>query len=306
MAPSDKNTKSESYVHGGLFKADDRFEAWTSGDLNKMLKQLYKIGHPIDTHFLYSNIVREAYKQRADPQKRTLFKKIVTEHISVFSALRPVLYVKSNKVDSEVILSSAPAFVNLATVYTDDGEYAKAVAVCNMAIDFGLRENTKGGYQGRIERIKKKAAKGSKEITPCNLAEIEAPNKNQLIADIDKGYKFCQESALKVAKDRQHDLIAVSSYPTECPNCKPFQGQTFSISGRNSNFAPLSNAITRGLFHPGCRHLISFVPEEIDRFIGRLQGKEGESVRQAEIDRLATEYHASHPEKKGLRKWLGI
>lgn len=325
MAPSDKNIKSKSYVHGGLFKADDRFEAWTSGDLNKMLKQLYKIGHPIDTHFLYSNIVRTVYKQRADPQKRILFKNVATEHVSVFSTLRPVLYAKSNEDDLEVSLPSAPTFENLATVYTEDGEYGKAIAVCNMAINFGLRENTKGGYQGRIERIRKKASKGGNEITHCDLAEIEAPNKNQLIADIDKGYRLCRENALKIAKDIQYDLVAVSSYPTECPKCKPFQGKTFSISGRDPDFAPLSDAMTGGLFHLGCRHLLSFAPEKRDRslshlqgkegkavrqrdeFIQHLQGKEGEAARQAEITRLA-EKAGWKPEKerKGLRKWLGI
>ena len=49
-----------------------------------------------------------------------------------------------------------PTFQQLATVYTEDGEYGNAIAVCEKAITFGLHDWTKGDYQARIERIKKK------------------------------------------------------------------------------------------------------------------------------------------------------
>jgi hypothetical protein len=44
--------------------------------------------------------------------------------------------------------------------------------------------------------------------------------------------------------------------------------------------------------HVGCLHVISLAPEEKDRFLGKLQGKEGEAARQAEIDRLAAKWNA--------------
>ncbi|VVB64842.1 Uncharacterised protein [uncultured archaeon] len=49
-----------------------------------------------------------------------------------------------------------PTFQYLATVYTEDGEYEKAIEVCENAIAFGLHDWTKGDYQARIKRIKKK------------------------------------------------------------------------------------------------------------------------------------------------------
>jgi len=134
MAIIDKKIESKSYGHGGLFEVDDRFRAWGSNDLDKMLKQLYKIGHPIDTHFLYLNIAQKAYKQREDPKMRALFKKIAIEHASVFDALKPVLYFKigSGK-DAEAVLPSVPSFQHLAIVYTEDGEYEKAIGICDKA-----------------------------------------------------------------------------------------------------------------------------------------------------------------------------
>lgn len=312
MAHSDNKSEYKSYVHGGLFEADDRFRAWTSNNLDKMLKQIHKVGHPIDTHFIYNGIARETYKQREDSEMRELFKKTAIEHISVFDALKPVLY---NPIDSrkpsEVELSSTPAFQHLATVFTEDRVYGKAIRVCEKAIDLGLRDNTQGGYLGRIERIKKKAAKQNQEILHCDWSEIEAPNKERLIADINRGYKLCRENAFRVAKERQYDLVAISSHPTECPKCKPFQGQTFSISGKAINFTPLDNAIAKGLFHDNCHHVIHFSPAETDRFLSTLKAEYGEEARQAEITRLAEKGGWKPPDdpkerKRGFRKLLGF
>jgi tetratricopeptide (TPR) repeat protein len=262
MAIIDKKIESKSYGHGGLFEVDDRFRAWGSNDLDKMLKQLYKIGHPIDTHFLYLNIAQKAYKQREDPKMRALFKKIAIEHASVFDALKPVLYFKigSGK-DAEAVLPSVPSFQHLAIVYTEDGEYEKAIGICDKAVKFGLRDNTKGDYPGRIERIKKKAARQGKETFRCEWSELDASNKDRLMTDINKGYKLCREKELKEARERRYDLIAISSYPTMCSKCLPFQGRTFSIGGKDPDFPPLSNAIAGGLFHEGCHHLIEFSME---------------------------------------------
>jgi hypothetical protein len=49
----------------------------------------------------------------------------------------------------------------------------------------------------------------------------------------------------------------------------------------------LDEARGAGVFHVGCLHVVSLAPEELDKFVGKLQGKEGEAARQAEIDRLA-------------------
>jgi hypothetical protein len=54
-----------------------------------------------------------------------------------------------------------------------------------------------------------------------------------------------------------HDLVVVSSHPEPSHLCEPHQQQVYSISGNHPRFKPLKWAISRGLFHPNCRHTIN-------------------------------------------------
>lgn len=148
---SGKNEVKSYHTRGGaLVESDDRHQAAFSGDFNRMLKQLYNKGDPIDTHFLYLGLVGQTYSRRKEPKARELFKKLAIEHVEAFDTIcRPLM----NEFN---ILPRVPTFQYLATVYTEDGEYEKAIEVCEKAIAFGLNDGTKGGYEGRIERIKKK------------------------------------------------------------------------------------------------------------------------------------------------------
>ena len=145
--------KVKSYYlrDGALVEADERRKALNSGDLDRMLKQLYKKGDPVDTHFIYLQLIGQAYSRRNEPEMRALFKKLADEHVEKFDSIREQLIKEIG------ILPRVPTFQYLATVYTEDNEYEKAIEVCEKAIAFGLNDGTKGGYQGRIERIKKKA-----------------------------------------------------------------------------------------------------------------------------------------------------
>ena len=55
-------------------------------------------------------------------------------------------------------LPRVPTFQHYATLLTERGQFERVIQVCESAIGFGLDDGTKGGYKGRIERIKKKAA----------------------------------------------------------------------------------------------------------------------------------------------------
>jgi hypothetical protein len=94
-----------------------------------------------------------------------------------------------------------------------------------------------------------------------------------------------RQGTINRLEEKGHDLVRISSHAGSCKLCQPYQGQTFSLTGEDKEFPALSSA--KGLFHVGCLHVISLAPEEKDRFIGRLQGKEGADVRAAEIKRLA-------------------
>lgn len=132
--------------------------SYYTDNLEELLNQLYKPGRERDTHFLYQRIAEITYKKRNDPQMRTLFKKTAIEHISKFESFIPSLRELFNTPNGPVP-PSTPTFMWLATVFTEDGEYEKAIGVCDKAIELGLHDGTKGDYQGRIEKIIKKAAK---------------------------------------------------------------------------------------------------------------------------------------------------
>ena len=89
-----------------------------------------------------------------------------------------------------------------------------------------------------------------------------------------------------------HDLVRLSSHSGSCPKCTPWQGRTMSLSGRDGDYPSVDEARGAGVFHVGCLHVLSLAPEERDRFIGRLQGKDGEAARQAEISRLAEKWNS--------------
>ena len=147
----------ETYIlkNGKLVLADERRKAYLYGNLESMLVQVYKEGDPVDTHFLYLSIVQITYKQRKDKKMREIFKKIASEHVSKFDTL--VTPLRNSDVTMKGKLPGVPTFQYIATVYTEDEEYEKAIKVCEKAIKFGIEDGTKTGFQGRIERIRKKS-----------------------------------------------------------------------------------------------------------------------------------------------------
>ncbi|MFD3594281.1 phage minor capsid protein [Nocardia sp. NPDC058640] len=76
---------------------------------------------------------------------------------------------------------------------------------------------------------------------------------------------FCAQ-----ARADGHDLITISDVPGACRLCAPFEGKTLSISGESRSWVThnnsagqpvavwvlcsLTEAMTRGLYHPNCRH----------------------------------------------------
>lgn len=147
---------------------NNRHTAWINSlyadNLEEMLIQLYMPGRARDTHFLYQRIAEITYKKRSDPQMRELFKKTAAEHISKFKSFIPSISELFMTSEGPAPISS-PTFIWLATVFTEDGEYDRAIEVCNKAISLGLHDGTKGDYQGRIEKIMKKAAKKGIELS---------------------------------------------------------------------------------------------------------------------------------------------
>lgn len=153
-AVGDSNVSGKRYIlrMGELVEADGAFDAWTSGELSNMLKVLNEKTNLVDRHFLLMNIVNQAFKNRKmDSKMRDLCKRISEVHIEEFTGIAPAL-----RKDFDGILPRVSTFQNYATVLTEDGEYERAIRVCQQAMSFGLHDGTQSGYEGRIARIKKK------------------------------------------------------------------------------------------------------------------------------------------------------
>jgi len=120
-------------------------------DLESIIAKLSNEQEPLARHFLFQEIVENAYKHRADDRQRSLFIHYAEMHVDEFDKIVPDLKEKFG--DSP----KAITFQYLATILTEDGYFQKAVDICDLALKYGLHDGTKTGYKGRIKRIQRKA-----------------------------------------------------------------------------------------------------------------------------------------------------
>lgn len=84
------------------------------------------------------------------------------------------------------------------------------------------------------------------------------------------------------------DTVMVTDADEECALCRPYEGKVLSISGRTTGrlsdgktvVASLSEAKSKGLFHPGCRHSQSIYLPGITRAPKQTADPEGDKLRQ--------------------------
>ena len=134
--------------------ADSARQAWMSGDLSRMIRALPVKANLVDRHFLLMEICRRAYQLRnADPDMRKLARDVGLQHIREFPEIRGPLTRHLG------ILPRVPSFQNVATMMAEEANFQAAIDVCESAIAFGLSDGTAGGFEARIERLRKKSAR---------------------------------------------------------------------------------------------------------------------------------------------------
>jgi hypothetical protein len=134
---------------GRFIPADEAFEAWMSGDLERMLAARSVKTNPVDRHFLLQSIVKETYRRRSEPQMRRLCIETGMMHLAEFQDIAPAL-----RLDMGDKLPRVPSFAWLATALADGGQLDEAAAVCERATQLGADDGTKGGYPGRAGRLR--------------------------------------------------------------------------------------------------------------------------------------------------------
>lgn len=150
---SDLNESEEEIYRnrgGKIIKADEVFEARISNDFDKMIKAVNVKGDLVDRHFLLQTIIAESYKKR----EQDVFKEHCLNHSRIYLSEANDLLSALKKEFGE--LPRVSVFQNYATLLTELQEFDEAIKVCETAISFSLKDGTKGGYESRIERIKKK------------------------------------------------------------------------------------------------------------------------------------------------------
>lgn len=147
-----KSTMTDTlYRLGEHIPADEVFNAWTSGQLKRMLKATSKKTNSVDRHFLLMGICKETYKRRKEPEYKALFLQYARLHIGEYPDLSPDL-----KIQHDGMVLGTPTFQNLSTVLAEEGHFDEAIKVCKLAMAYGLEDGTKSGFEGRIKRIEKK------------------------------------------------------------------------------------------------------------------------------------------------------
>lgn len=86
------------------------------------------------------------------------------------------------------------------------------------------------------------------------------PTNEQVPIVIDTKIKECLIRDGKLRKEIGNPLIIITRHNTACELCKPWENKVLIddlFSGGNyksGNYPLLSEAVKKGLFHPGCRH----------------------------------------------------
>ena len=131
-------------------RAEETSSASTSGELSRMLR-----GLAIDRHYLFLSIITETYKARHTiPEMRDVCERTAWQHLAEFPKVAEALIAEDRECGGKGQLPRVPTFQHLATVLTENGDYDKAVHVCEQAVSFGVPNGKDGGFEERIARIR--------------------------------------------------------------------------------------------------------------------------------------------------------
>jgi hypothetical protein len=131
-------------------RSDETSSASNSGELARMLRGLV-----IDRHYLFLSIITETYKARHTiPEMRDVCERTAWQHLAEFPKVAEALMAEDKECGGKGQLPRVPTFQHLATVLTENGDYEKALHVCEQAVSFGVPNGKDGGFEERIARIR--------------------------------------------------------------------------------------------------------------------------------------------------------
>jgi len=137
----------------------EAYNLLSSKKYNKAEKLLLKAlkakdDNTIDRHFTYNTLIQLYYKLRNE-KKDTLGKCI---HYCNEDIKRLSEFLEAYKKEYGDI-PQCPSIIQLAIIYEKNGEFQKAIDLCNFAVRLGLKDGTKQGFEGRKVKLEKKLIK---------------------------------------------------------------------------------------------------------------------------------------------------
>ncbi|WP_117168840.1 hypothetical protein [Paraliobacillus sediminis] len=144
-------------------------------------------GNTVDLHFTYNELINVYYRQR-DNWNHALDNCIecCEKDIELF----PVFATKWKEEygDSSPRI---PSFERKAIIHEKQGEINKAIYITELAIKYNLIDKTKGGFEGRLERLIKKSGIKNRESFPTKDkdAAIKQPEEKHLPIDVDSDWR---------------------------------------------------------------------------------------------------------------------
>jgi len=120
-------------------------------------------------------------------------------------------------------------------------------------VDDAIREGESRGDLERLIRIHFKRELYEKKFININGRNYNMIKYSRMVART--RMRHVQSEAVKNACEQfDNDLVEISAHGTVCPICIPYEGNTYSISGKSSRYPMLDSFPP---WHPNCEHSAS-------------------------------------------------
>jgi hypothetical protein len=114
---------------------------------------------PYQLHFVYNGFIKLFFKHRNRvPDAEDKLITICKLDIELFPKFREAWFEKN---PDYISLPRIPSFQRLIQVYEKRNQINEAIQICKLAIQYGLDDGTKGGFEARLEKLRKKQIKVS-------------------------------------------------------------------------------------------------------------------------------------------------
>ena len=105
----------------------------------------------VNAHFFYQETAECYYKQRdIRPDAIARTEAFCLNDLTILPDYLPKLRLSDGSFPRIVTIQ------RLVVLYEKEGRIQEAIDLCNLAIRYGLTDNTKGGYPAKLEKLKKK------------------------------------------------------------------------------------------------------------------------------------------------------